>query len=157
MKINDVLSGTLIGVFGASIYLHAQSFPPMPGQNVGPKMFPQLIAAGLMICAALLVVNGLKTLKTKSWITVPDWASRGRITLGFVLIPLVLAFYVAVSERLGFLPTAVALLTSLFVVFEVKLKTAIPAALLGSLGIHTLFYKLLKVPLPWGILESIAW
>jgi putative tricarboxylic transport membrane protein len=157
MRINDVLSGILIGTFGAAIYLHAQSFPPMPGQDVGPKMFPQLIAAGLMICAAMLVVKGLKTLKTQSWITVPGWMGQGRITLGFVLIPLVLAFYVAVSERLGFLPTAVVLLMALFLVFEVKLRTAILIALLGSLGIHTLFYKLLKVPLPWGILESFSW
>lgn len=157
MRINDVLSGVLIGAFGVSVYLHAQSFPPMPGQAVGPNMFPQLIAAGLMVCAALLVARGLKTLKTESWISLPGWAGQGRTVLGFVLIPLVLTFYVAVSERLGFLPTAVALLTALFLVFGVKLKTAIPVALLGSLGIHTLFYKLLKVPLPWGILESLAW
>ena len=129
----------------------------MQGQDVGPNVFPQLIAAGLMICAALLVFQGLKTRKAQDWITVPDWLGKGRITLGFVLIPLVLAFYVAASERLGFLPTAVILLMALFLVFEVRIKTAIIVALLGALGIHTLFYKLLKVPLPWGILESVAW
>jgi len=133
MKINDVLSGLLIGSFGAAIYLHARSFPPLPGQNVGPNMFPQLIATGL------------------------GWLGQGRIALGFLLIPLVLVFYVAVSESLGFLPTAVILLMTLFLVFKVRLRTAIVVAVLGALCIHTLFYKLLKVPLPWGLLKSVAW
>ena len=157
MKINDVLSGLLIGSFGAAIYLHARSFPPLPGQNVGPNMFPQLIATGLMICAMILVFRGVKTLGTEGWITLPGWLGQGRIALGFLLIPLVLVFYVAVSESLGFLPTAVILLMTLFLVFKVRLRTAIVVALLGALCIHTLFYKLLKVPLPWGLLKSVAW
>lgn len=157
MKINDVLSGLLIGSFGAAIYLHARSFPPLPGQNVGPNMFPQLIATGLMICAMILVFRGVKTLGTVGWITLPGWLGQGRIALGFLLIPLVLVFYVAVSESLGFLPTAVILLMTLFLVFKVSPRTAIVVAVLGALCIHTLFYKLLKVPLPWGLLKSVAW
>lgn len=157
MKINNVLSGLLIGSFGAAIYLHARSFPPMPGQNVGPNMFPQLIATGLMVCAMILVFRGVKTLGTEGWITLPGWLGQRRIALGFLLIPLVLVFYVAVSESLGFLPTAVILLMALFLVFKVRLRTALIVAVLGSLCIHTLFYKLLKVPLPWGLLNSMAW
>ncbi|WP_370653968.1 tripartite tricarboxylate transporter TctB family protein [Rhodoferax sp.] len=151
------MSGLLIGSFGAAIYLHARSFPPLPGQNVGPNMFPQLIATGLMICAMFLVFRGVKTLGTEGWITLPGWLGQGRIALGFLLIPLVLVFYVAVSESLGFLPTAVILLMTLFLVFKVRLRTAIVVAVLGALCIHTLFYKLLKVPLPWGLLKSVAW
>lgn len=157
MKINDVLSGLLVGAFGAAIYVHARSFPPMPGQNVGPNMFPQLIATGLMICATILVFRGVKTLATEGWITLPHWLKQHRTTLGFIFIPLVLAFYVTVSESLGFIPTAVILLMALFLVFEVRLRTALIVAMVGSLCIHTLFYKLLKVPLPWGILKSVAW
>lgn len=157
MKINDVLSGLLIGSFGAVIYVHARSFPPMPGQNVGPNMFPQLIAAGLMICAIMLVIRGVKTVGTEGWITLPHWWGQRRIALGFLLIPLVLALYVTVSESLGFMPTAVILLMALFLVFKVRLRTALIVAIVGALCIHTLFYKLLKVPLPWGILESVAW
>jgi putative tricarboxylic transport membrane protein len=34
---------------------------------------------------------------------------------------------------------------------------ALPVALASALLIHTIFYKLLKVPLPWGILTPLAW
>ncbi len=157
MKINDVLSGLLIGSFGAAIYIHARSFPPLPGQNVGPNMFPQLIATGFMICAVMLVLRGVKTLAAEGWISLPEWWRQPRVALGFVLIPLVLAFYVAVSESLGFLPTSVILLMALFLAFTVRLRTALIVAIVGSLCIHFIFYKLLKVPLPWGILSSMTW
>jgi putative tricarboxylic transport membrane protein len=34
---------------------------------------------------------------------------------------------------------------------------AIPIALIMTLAIHYAFYKLLRVPLPWGVLMPIAW
>lgn len=157
MKINDTVSGVLVGAFGAVVYVHAQSFPPMLGQNVGPNVFPQLIAAGLMICAAMLIWHGLKTIRNETWITLPDWLSNARIAFGFLLIPIVLAFYVTLSERLGFIPTAVILLMALFMTFKVRLRTALVVAIVGSFSIHYLFYSLLKVPLPWGLLDSVAW
>jgi putative tricarboxylic transport membrane protein len=157
MKINDLLSGILVGASGAAIYLHARSFPPMPGQDVGPNMFPQLIATGMMICAAILVVRGFSTVGTEGWIALPDWLGWNRITLGFMAVPVVLVGYVALSERLGFIPTAVLLLMALFLVFGVRWRMALVVAIVGSLSIHYAFYKLLKVPLPWGIFSSIAW
>jgi putative tricarboxylic transport membrane protein len=157
MKINDVLSGVVIGSLAAAVYLHARSFPPMVGQNVGPNLFPQLIAAGLMICAIFLVIRGVKTLRTEALVEMPEWLGANRAALGFVMIPVVLVFYLAVSERLGFLITAVLLLMALFYVFGVKARTALVVAIVGSLAIHAMFYKLLKVPLPWGILSPFAW
>lgn len=157
MKINDILSGVAVGSLAAAVYLHARSFPAMPGQNVGPNMFPQLIAAGLMICAILLVIRGAKTLHAEGWIALPEWLGANRAALGFAMIAIALVFYVAVSERLGFIVTSALVLMALFYVFEVRLRTALIVAVVGSLVVHMLFYKLLKVPLPWGILNPIAW
>jgi putative tricarboxylic transport membrane protein len=157
MKINDVLSGVVIGSLAAAVYLHARSFPPMVGQNVGPNMFPQLIAAGLMICAIFLVLRGVKSLGTQALVEMPEWLGANRAALGFVMIPIVLVFYLAVSERLGFIVTAALLLMALFYVFGVRTRTALIVAIVGSLAIHAMFYKLLKVPLPWGILSPLAW
>jgi putative tricarboxylic transport membrane protein len=157
MKINDVLSGVVIGSLAAAVYLHARSFPPMVGQNVGPNMFPQLIAAGLMICAIFLVLRGVKSLRTEALVEMPEWLGANRAALGFMMIPIVLVFYLAVSERLGFIVTAALLLMALFYVFGVRTRTALIVAIVGSLAIHAMFYKLLKVPLPWGILSPLAW
>ena len=42
-------------------------------------------------------------------------------------------------------------------VLRVRWVVAIPVALVMTLLIHYAFYKLLKVPLPWGVLTPIAW
>ena len=157
MKCNDVLSGLLTGGFALAIYLGAQAFPTIPGQNVGPKVFPVLIAAGMLLCAVLLVARGLRTLGSEKWVTLPSWMGQGRAAFGFLLVPLCLVFYVAASESLGFIPTAVLMLLAMFLTYGVRWRTALIVAVLGSLIIHGLFYKLLKVPLPWGVLSPYAW
>jgi len=39
----------------------------------------------------------------------------------------------------------------------VRPSRVVPVAIVATLIIHTGFYKLLKVPLPWGLLQPIAW
>ena len=157
MKINDTVSGAAIAALGLTILIHVQSFPPMPGQKVGPAMFPGLLAVGLLICAAGVIWRGLKSLKTEGWVVWPEWLQQRRIAAGFALIPLVLIVYAAVSEKLGFIPTGIAFLFSLCWVFGVRPWMAFAVAVAGTLVIHTIFYKLLKVPLPWGILSGVVW
>lgn len=157
MKINDVVSGGLAGVFALAIFIGAQGFPEIPGQNVGPKVFPVLIAAGLMLCAVMLMRRGLRTAGSEKWVSLPDWMRNGRSVFGFLLVPVSLVFYVLASDALGFIPTAVVMLLAMFLTYGVRIRTALIIAVLGSLLIHALFYKMLKVPLPWGVLGPYAW
>ena len=157
MKINDVVSGAAIAALGVSILIHVQAFPAMPGQKVGPAMFPGLLAVGLLICAAGVIWRGRNTIGSEGWLVWPEWLRERRIAVGFFLIPLVLVVYAAVSEKLGFIPTGIAFLFSLCWVFGVRPLTAFAVAVAGTLVIHTIFYKLLKVPLPWGILSGFVW
>lgn len=157
MKVNDVLSGALTGAFALAVFAGAQGLPKIQGQSVGPAVFPELIAAGMMLCAVILVTRGLRTLGTEKWLSVPDWMGHGRTAFGFLLVPLSLAFYVAASDALGFVPTAVVLLLAMFLTYGVRWRTALVVALIGAVAIHALFYKLLKVPLPWGVLSPYAW
>ncbi|ASU39904.1 hypothetical protein hmeg3_17495 [Herbaspirillum sp. meg3] len=157
MKINDAVSGVLLAIFAGVIYTYSATFPSMGQQQIGPALFPQLLAGGLMICAILLVFKGLRQTRTDSWISLPEWAGDRHAVFGYALVLLSLVFYIYASEPLGFLPTAAILLLSLFVTFGARLVVAVPVALVSALGIHYIFYKVLKVPLPWGLLESVAW
>lgn len=156
MKINDALSGLLLAIFAVVIYLYSATLPAME-QQIGAKVFPQLLAGGFMICAIFLVHKGLRSVRTEGWFSVPEWFRDRRAVIGFLLVLLALVFYVFASEKLGFLLTAFIMLMGLFTVFRVRLKLAVPVALGSALCIHYLFYKFLKVPLPWGILQPIAW
>jgi putative tricarboxylic transport membrane protein len=41
--------------------------------------------------------------------------------------------------------------------FGAPWKRAVPLAVIVTLLIHYVFYSLLRVALPWGVLEGIAW
>ena len=54
MKINDAVFGVVLLALGVVVLWHVQSFPKIPGQKVGPALFPGSIAAGLIVLAAAI-------------------------------------------------------------------------------------------------------
>ena len=159
MKINNAVSGIAVGLFGLAVYIQSGTFPSLGQQQIGPEVFPQVIAVGMMICAILLVIKGLKEKKAtgERWVELPEWAYEPRTLFGFLLILIALAFYILASEYLGFLITGFIMLMVMFLYFQVKPLVALITAIISVFVIHYLFYTVLKVPLPWGVLESFAW
>ena len=45
----------------------------------------------------------------------------------------------------------------MFTALGVRLKWVLPLSIVVSLVVHTIFYKALRVPLPWGLLMPIQW
>lgn len=161
MKVNDAIWGALLILLSVVLLVHVQPFPTIPGQKIGPALFPGLIAVGLAVCAVLLIIKGHATHKAgggkASWFQFDDWVGSPRHLLAFVLIIGVNVFYIFVVDWLGFIPVGVIYLSVLFLVFGVRKRSILPLAIVITLGIHYAFYKLLKVPLPWGLLKGIAW
>lgn len=156
MKLGDAASGLLAALFGVAVVLHARTFPPMPGQPVGPSLFPMLIGAGLIVAGVALMVAGARR-RSGAFVELEAWARRPRMLTNFALVIADLLFYAIVVDRLGFLITAVLFLSVLFLAFGVRRTRILPIAVAVTLVIHYGFYTLLRVPLPWGVLEGIAW
>src|SRR6218665_3021722 len=76
MKINDTLSGLLLALFAAAIFIYAGTFPSMR-QQIGPALFPQLLAGGFLICAFLLICKGLGQTRTQAWVSPPPGVGGG--------------------------------------------------------------------------------
>src|SRR5438034_11737427 len=157
MKFNDAIFGAVLLVLGIAVLVHVPSFPQMAGQKVGPALFPGLIAAGLVVCALILIVNGVKHRATAPWINTGEWTrSRRHIGAFFVTIAAVIA-YIVLADKLGFLIIGPLVLLALFLAYGVRPVTAIIVAIAVTLVIHYAFYKLLRVPLPWGVLTRFAY
>ena len=137
MKLNDAVFGLLLLALGVAVLLAVQSFPNIPGQKVGPALFPGLIAAGLCVGGFLLIVQGLRARASVPWVTLASWTRSPRHLLGFALLILSVVFYMLASERLGFLPCAVLLLTALFHV----LRTIQAGLATSFLGGGRVFYR----------------
>ena len=161
MKLNDAVWGALFLLLSATILLHVRNFPTIPGQNVGPALFPGVIAAALGACALILIAKGIGARKSggerAQWIAFDEWVRSPRHVLAFLLAIGVNVFYILAVDKLGFIITGVIYLAALFTVFGVRLRSILPLAIVITLGIHYSFYKLLKVPLPWGVLQNWAW
>ena len=161
MKINDALWGALFALLGAAILWHVQGFPRIPGQNVGPALFPGVLAVAMLVCGAILIVSGLKARRadrgSSRWAVAPEWLRSRRHVLAFAVLVASNVFYLLAVDWLGFLPTAFVYLAALMWVLRVRPAIAVLVAFLMALAIHYAFYKLLRVPLPWGVLQGLAW
>ena len=101
-------------------------------------------------------MNGVKHRATAPWINTGEWTrSRRHIGAFFVTIAAVIA-YIVLADKLGFLIIGPLVLLALFIAYGVRPITAIVVAIVVAFVIHYAFYKLLRVPLPWGVLTPFA-
>jgi putative tricarboxylic transport membrane protein len=161
MKLNDSVWGMLAILLGAAILFRIRNFPTIPGQDYGPALFPGVIATGLLVCGVGLIMKGIAARRDRgdaaAWVAWDGWTRSRRHVLAFVVVVGVNALYILLADRLGFIVTGVLYLGALFAVFRVRARWIVPLAVAVTLVIHYAFYKLLHVPLPWGVLERFAW
>ena len=169
MKVSDRVTGAMLAGLGAAAYWGGSLLPPVPGQQVGPNVFPMVIGAALVVCGVLIMLGIGRTFEEEEQIVTSatgDVAQaralepeRGFVS-GFlhdgwkVLVPpAALFFYYFASERLGFWITASLMILTLACSQGAKLKWAVALAVVAPALVHVVFYKLLRVPLPMGLLK----
>ena len=156
MKVNDALLSAALVVLGAVVLWHIQGFPPMPGQKYGPAWFPGLIAIGLIVCGVLLTVARLRAAAPQPLVALPEWTQRARPVASVASVIAGLLLYVALADLLGFHLIATALLLAWSRLLGASWRLAVTVSVAATVVIHLAFYKLLKVPLPWGVFERFA-
>jgi putative tricarboxylic transport membrane protein len=159
MLLSDRVTGGAIATLGAAAFFYGSKLPPVPGQQVGPSAFPSLVGALLVICGVLIVLGVGRRFEEVAEAdlashTAPEYleplpAWRGWLAL---LPPALVMSYALVSERLGFLPTAAFMVLTASLAFGARPKLAVPMALIAPFVINLIFLKLLRVPLPGGLL-----
>jgi len=155
MRIHDGLIGSVLLLLSLAVLWHVQGFPPAPGQDYGPAVFPGLIAGGLAVASLILVWQSRRS--GAPWLQPGAGLRSGRHLAAFVLAIGGMVFYILFAEALGFIVCSVLVLVLLQWACGVRPRVALPVALVATLLIHACFYKMLKVPLPWGVLQPWAW
>jgi putative tricarboxylic transport membrane protein len=160
MQLSDRITGAFLVVLGGAAAYGGSLLPPVPGQQIGPNVFPMVIGVGLMLCGALIMLGvghrfeeaaeadpAISIAPTEAE-PKPGWA-RGLLAL---LPPGLLLFYVLTVDRLGFALTAAAMVLATAMALGARLRLAVPLAIVAPVFVHLVFYKLLRVPLPAGLL-----
>jgi putative tricarboxylic transport membrane protein len=156
IRVNDVVSGALVGALGITALTLAQGFPEIPGEP-GPALFPRLAGIGLLIVAVTLIAGGWRTRHAGPWVEWPEWFSQPRRFAAVVVIIAGLAITALFIETLGFFICAPVLVGALLIALSVRSVVAIPVALVATAVVHVIFYSGLRVALPWGVFERFAW
>lgn len=159
MLLSDRITGGAIATLGSAAFFFGSKLPPVPGQQVGPSAFPMVVGAGLVLCGVLIIFGIGRHFEEVAEAEVaehsapeyleplPAW--RNWLAL---LPPGLVLFYALASETLGFLPTAAIMVLSASFAFGAKAKLAVPLAIVAPFVINLIFLKLLRVPLPGGLL-----
>jgi putative tricarboxylic transport membrane protein len=161
MLISDRLTGLALVALGGAAYWGGSLLPPVPGQQVGPNVFPMVVGGGLVVCGALIALRVGASFEERAAADVaahsdesdtaklpePTWLAALKI----LLPPLLLLFYVMAIDRIGFVPTAFVIILTTSLAMGASLRLALPLAVIAPFAVHLVFYKLLRVPLPAGL------
>ena len=159
MRVNDAVIGAVLLVLALAVVWHVQDFPKIPGQPYGVALYPFTVGVGLAIVSVLLIVTGLRSRAPMLALERTDSHGPGgeRRIAAFVATVASLFFYLFFADRLVFLVCSTVMLVAMFWTYGVRRALVVPLAVAATLFIHFGFYKLLKVPLPWGVLQAFAW
>lgn len=156
MRFNDAVLGGAFLALSIAVLLDIQGFPTIPGQKIGPGAFPGLIAIVLACCSVALIWRGWRERQVQPLVAVGAWLGSPEHVRNFLITVGALVFYVLAADKLGFLVCGTLILLAMFLTLKVKPSHAVPLAVALPLVIHLIFYKLLRVPLPWGVLP-VMW
>jgi putative tricarboxylic transport membrane protein len=139
--------GLGLAALALAVLWSARAFPDVPGQKLGAAFLPMLVGAGLLLCGIALLLRSLRRDAYADAEAKPE--VKEHFGSAVVIVGAVLA-YIGLSERIGFLLIAPLCLLAVFLAFRVAWRRALLWAIGGTLLVHLAFYKLLRVPLPWG-------
>ncbi|RYJ04314.1 MAG: tripartite tricarboxylate transporter TctB family protein [Acetobacteraceae bacterium] len=157
MQLSDRVTGVFLVGLGGLAAWSGSRLPGVPGQDVGPAAFPMLIGSGLIICGAMIALGIGHSFEVPEGPDAEEEAVPGRSRLYGLRVlvpPALLLFYMFASEPLGFLLCGFLMVLAAAFTLGAKPKLAIPLALIAPLFIHLAFYKLLRVPLPEGLIGA---
>jgi putative tricarboxylic transport membrane protein len=149
MQKTDRWLGLALVLLAGVVLWSARAFPAVPGQKLGAGFLPSLIGVCLLLCGVAL---GLRSLRAQAYADEDAAPAAGSEHFGsaFVIIA-VIAAYIGLADRLGFLIVAPLCLLAVFKALRVATVPALLWAAGGTVVVHFAFYKLLRVPLPWGV------
>jgi putative tricarboxylic transport membrane protein len=148
MKRNDIIAGAIFIALGIFIFTQTVRYPtPLEKGHPGPGLFPNILALLFIGFGLALILKARKLISGEAEIT----PGPRRISNALFVLAIV-AIYVGIVNFVGFLVTSAVLLFILMKKLGVTILKSTIASIVITLFINLMFSKILRVPLPWGIL-----
>jgi putative tricarboxylic transport membrane protein len=139
--------GLVLTLLALLVLFSASQFPDVPGQKIGAGFLPLLVGVGLLCCGVALVWRSRRQLAPPEAQRATEQVRPALVVAGAMVL------YGLAADSLGFLLVAPVVLLMVFRALQVSWRVSLLSALVGTLVVHLVFYKLLRVPLPWGVIR----
>ncbi len=159
---NNLLIGLGTILLGGAILFLIRDFPKLEDGHPGPALFPGILAGLFIVFGTFLLVQGVRVRKQGGAQLPPPGSDEAPLLegtsyslqgiLNAFCVTAAIVFYIFFVETLGFLMTGFLLLIFLMIKLKVPIWKSGIISLLSTLGVYMMFAKVLKVPLPWGLL-----
>jgi putative tricarboxylic transport membrane protein len=147
---NDYIGGGIFTALGIFIWALTFGFPVLDDGHPGPSLFPRVLGTLFIFFGSLVILSGRRAGRTEE--AAPP---EEEIQLNYfnpILVIILIAAFIALAPKLGFIITGAAVLIIIMVKLRVSpLKSSIISVLLICF-IYLVFAKVLRVPLPHGLL-----
>lgn len=158
----NLVASVILLVFEVWAYVQTLGFKVVKKAAVQPATFPQVMCIGMMVFTIILLVQSLISLKKMD----PDdpniqpaasinvLKNKGVQAGLFVIVLCIL--YVALFKTLGYvLASAIIAAIIMWLIGKRDIKQILLVSVLVPLAMWLVFYKLLTVNIPMGILEPL--
>lgn len=155
MKFNNAIPGLVIFLIGAYAWWESASYPPGISGGYGSAFFPRVIGGAMLLLGSLLVLTGLRELRTTGWANLEGWASSSRSLTGVAVLVGALVFLTLTMESLGFPIAAFVAAFAFMVYLRGRPLSSLALSAAAVLVIHLMFAEVFSVVLPLGILDTL--
>ena len=160
---NDYIGGGIFACLGIVIWVLTFSFPVLEGidgGHPGPSLFPRVLGTLFIFFGSIVIFSGWRTSKLPPPPPPPEEEDGVKIApLNYfnpILIMILIAAFIALAPKLGFIITGAAVLAVLMIKLHVTPLKSVIASVCVICVIYFIFAKFLRVPLPQGILAPLG-
>jgi putative tricarboxylic transport membrane protein len=153
VKLADIISGTIGVLIGAYVFIKCQSYPEDFVMKIGPAFFPEILAGGLIVFSALLILQALlgKSIGDFQKLSIREkGAQRVLLSLAVMIV------YCAILKPVGFIIATIPFIMFFMFLLGNRKKLQfvwVPVAI--TLSVYLVFEKVLVLSLPSGLLSFI--
>ena len=152
MALKDLIGGGIFTALGIFIFILTLRFPSLDDNHPGPSLFPTILAVLFVFFGGIVLYRGFRPGKEGgAEATAEEALPRENYFNPLFVLGLIVA-YMIFSNWLGFLITSCLVLFLMMIKLRVSLLRSVFISILITLFVNIMFSKILRVPLPTGLL-----
>ncbi len=159
---SNLIGGLIFLALGIWALLKTYSFQVIKNAYVQPALFPQIMSVGLIIFSAIVVItNGIKLTNMTEDDPLAEPAPsinifKNKGIQGAAIVMALCVLYVALFNTLGYvLCSAIIAIVIMYLIGKRNPKIMLLVGFLVPLFMWIVFYKILSVNIPMGVLQPL--